>query len=67
MVVLFGILNNKYIATQPPFLSSDYFDPRLLHDLANGLQKLQVVSAMVMVSLRFYHRTQPAWQITSVD
>jgi hypothetical protein len=39
MIVLFGILNNRYIAT--PF--SDYFDPRLLHDLANELQ-VQVVS-----------------------
>ena len=38
MIVLFGILNNRYIAT--PF--SDYFDPRLLHDLANELQ-VQVV------------------------
>ncbi|GAB1471696.1 hypothetical protein MASR2M66_25740 [Chloroflexota bacterium] len=43
MVVLFGILNNKYIAehTSTPF--SNYFDPRLLHDLANELQ-VQVVS-----------------------
>ena len=39
MIVLFGILNNRYIAT--PF--SDYFDPRLLHDLAHELQ-VQVVS-----------------------
>ena len=39
MIVLFGILINKYIAT--PF--SDYFDPRLLHDLAKELQ-VQVVS-----------------------
>jgi hypothetical protein len=39
MIVLFGILNNRYIAT--PF--SDYFDPRLLYDLANELQ-VQVVS-----------------------
>ena len=39
MIVLFGILNNRYIAT--PF--SDYFDPRLLHDLAKELQ-VQVVS-----------------------
>ena len=38
MIVLFGILNNRYIAT--PF--SDYFDPRLLHDLENELQ-VQVV------------------------
>lgn len=38
MVVLFGILNERYIAT--PF--SDYFDPRLLHDLENELQ-VQVV------------------------
>lgn len=43
MIVLFGILNNKYIAahTSTPF--SDYFDPRLLHDLANKLQ-VQIVS-----------------------
>jgi len=43
MVVLFGILNNKYIATNTSIPFSDYFDPRLLHDLANELQ-LQVVS-----------------------
>ena len=43
MVVLFGILNNKYIATHTSIPFSDYFDPRLLHDLANELQ-LQVVS-----------------------
>lgn len=38
MVVLFGILNEKYIAahTQTPF--GAYFDPRLLHDLATDLQ-----------------------------
>ena len=43
MIVLFGILNNKYIATHTAIPFSDYFDPRLLHDLANELQ-LQVVS-----------------------
>ncbi|MBI5950405.1 MAG: hypothetical protein HY865_01995 [Chloroflexi bacterium] len=43
MVVLFGILNNKYIATNTSIPFSDYFDPRLLHDLANELQ-VQVVS-----------------------
>jgi hypothetical protein len=43
MVVLFGILNNKYIAMHTSIPFSDYFDPRLLHDLANELQ-LQVVS-----------------------
>ena len=43
MVVLFGILNNKYIATHTSIPFSDYFDPRLLHDLANELQ-VQVVS-----------------------
>ncbi len=38
LVVLFGILNDKYIAahTQTPF--GAYFDPRLLHDLATDLQ-----------------------------
>ena len=43
MIVLFGILNNKYIATNTSIPFSDYFDPRLLHDLANELQ-VQVVS-----------------------
>ena len=43
MIVLFGILNNKYIATHTSIPFSDYFDPRLLHDLANELQ-VQVVS-----------------------
>jgi hypothetical protein len=37
MVVLFGILNNRFIAmhTSTPF--SDYFDPRLLRDLTDAL------------------------------
>ena len=43
MIVLFGILNNKYIATHTSIPYNDYFDPRLLHNLANDLQ-LQVVS-----------------------
>ncbi len=43
MVVLFGILNNKYIAAHTPIPFNNYFDPRLLHDLANELQ-VQVVS-----------------------
>ena len=43
MIVLFGILNNKYIATHTSIPFGNYFDPRLLHDLANELQ-LQVVS-----------------------
>jgi hypothetical protein len=43
MIVLFGILNNKYIAAHTSIPFSNYFDPRLLHDLANELQ-LQVVS-----------------------
>jgi hypothetical protein len=43
MIVLFGILNNKYIATHTSIPFSDYFDPRLLHDLADNLQ-VQVVS-----------------------
>jgi hypothetical protein len=43
MIVLFGILNNKYIAAHTSIPFSDYFDPRLLHDLANELQ-MQVVS-----------------------
>lgn len=43
MIVLFGILNNRYIATHTSIPFNDYFDPRLLHDLANEMQ-LQVVA-----------------------
>jgi len=43
MIVLFGILNNKYIAAHTSIPFSDYFNPGLLHDLANKLQ-VQVVS-----------------------
>lgn len=43
MIVLFGILNNRYIAAHTSIPFSDYFDPRLLHDLANEMQ-LQVVA-----------------------
>jgi hypothetical protein len=43
MVVLFGILNNKYIAEHTSIPFSNYFDPRFLNDLANELQ-VQVVS-----------------------
>ena len=43
MIVLFGILNNRFIATHTSIPFSDYFDPRLLHDLSNELQ-VQVIS-----------------------
>lgn len=43
MVVLFGILNNRYIATHTSIPFSDYFDIQLLQDLSNELQ-VQVVS-----------------------
>jgi hypothetical protein len=43
MVVLFGVLNHRYIATHTSIPFSDYFDPRVLHDLTNELQ-VQVVS-----------------------
>jgi len=43
LIVLFGILNNKYIATHTSIPFSDYFDPRLLHALATELQ-VQIVS-----------------------
>jgi hypothetical protein len=43
MIVLFGILNNRFIAMHTSIPFSNYFDPRLLHDLANELQ-VQVVS-----------------------
>jgi hypothetical protein len=43
MMVLFGILNTRYIASHTSIPFSDYFDPSLLIDLANVLQ-VQVVS-----------------------
>ena len=43
MIVLFGILNSRYIATHTSIPFRNYFDPQLLHDLANQLQ-VQVVS-----------------------
>ena len=43
MIVLFGILNNGYIAAHTSIPFNDYFDPRVLHDLANELQ-VEVVS-----------------------
>ncbi len=43
MVVLFGILNNRYIAEHTSIPFGNYFDPRMLSDLANELQ-VQVVS-----------------------
>lgn len=52
MVVLFGILNNKYIAEHTSATFSEYFDPRILHDLANDLQ-MQVVSCNSDDDLRY--------------
>jgi hypothetical protein len=43
MIVLFGVLNNKYITAHTSIPFGDYFDPRVLHDLANELH-VQVVS-----------------------
>lgn len=43
LVVLFAVLNTRYIATHTATPFSDYFDPRLLHDLAKDLH-VQVVS-----------------------
>lgn len=51
MVVLFGVLNDKYIAEHTSIPFSDYFAPRFLHDLANELQ-VQVVSC-TSESLRY--------------
>jgi len=43
LVVLFAVLNNKYIVTHTATPFSNYFDPRFLYDLANDLH-VQVVS-----------------------
>lgn len=44
MVVLFGVLDNEYITTHTTSQFSDYFDPRLLRDLATELD-VQMVSS----------------------
>ena len=44
-VVLFGILDNKHIATHTTTPFSDYFDPRLLHDLATEFHVQVIPSA----------------------
>jgi hypothetical protein len=44
MVVLFGVLDTKYIATHTTTPFSDYFDARLMRDLASEL-KVQVISS----------------------
>jgi hypothetical protein len=43
MVVLFAVLNTRYIATHTATPLSNYFDPRLLHDLADDLH-MEIVS-----------------------
>jgi hypothetical protein len=45
MVVLFGVLNTKYIATHTTTPFSNYFDPRLLHDMTKELQVRVISSA----------------------
>lgn len=45
MVVLFGVLDNKYIAAHATTPFSDYFDPRLLRDLETELQVQVIPSA----------------------
>jgi hypothetical protein len=52
MIVLFGILNSRYIATHTSIPFSNYFDPRLLDDLAKNIQ-LQVVSCNSDGGLRY--------------
>ena len=43
LVVLFAVLNKKYIATHTTAPFSNYFDPRLIRDLSNDLH-MQVIS-----------------------
>jgi hypothetical protein len=44
LVVLFGVLNKKYVAAHPSYPFSDYFDPRVLVDLAIDLNVAVVPS-----------------------
>jgi len=43
LVVLFGVLNDEYIAAHSATPFNEYFDPRLLREMANDLQ-VQIVS-----------------------
>jgi len=52
MIVLFGILNNRYIATHTSIPFSNYFDPSVIADLAKNIQ-LQVVSCNSDGDLRY--------------
>jgi hypothetical protein len=52
MIVLFGILNSRYIATHTSIPFSNYFDPSLLDDLEKNTQ-LQVVSCNSDGGLRY--------------
>lgn len=52
MIVLFGILNNSYIATHTSIPFSNYFDPSVIADLAKYIQ-LQVVSCNTDGGLRY--------------
>lgn len=44
-VILFGVLDNHYIATHTTTPFSNYFEPRLLHDLATELGAQVIPSA----------------------
>ena len=44
LVVLFGVLDNRYIATHTTTPFSNYFDPHLLHDLETELQ-VKIISS----------------------
>jgi hypothetical protein len=44
MVILFGVLDNKYIATHTTTPFTNYFDPQLLRDLETELQ-VQIISS----------------------
>lgn len=52
MIVLFGILNSRYIATHTSTPFRNYFDPALLDDFAKNTQ-LQVVSCNSDGGLRY--------------
>jgi len=45
LVVLFGVLNDIYITAHTSALAKDYFNPRLLHDLAQIIQ-VQVIASI---------------------
>ena len=58
MIVLFGVLNNQYIAAHTSVRFAAYSDPRVLHELADELQ-VQVVTCNNSDGVRYAFILEP--------